>query len=725
MDRMFGHYRIVDLLGRGGMGEVYRAEDLKLRRTVALKLLPRDRADSTIARERLIREACSASRLTHPNIATIYEVDEVGGQVFVSMEYIEGEALTERVARGTLTLDEIVRIGTQIADGLAAAHEHGVIHRDVKPANVLIGNDGQVKIVDFGLALQVEPPDQQTTDSTAVTAADRLTRSGSAVGTVAYMSPEQASGETPDARTDLFSLGVVLYEMATRALPFRGNTPLGVAAAIMHDPPVPFSESAVDIPAGLREIILRCLAKDKRRRPASAKQVADALRKLGTGHTTGSISQALGRRPGTKRALVGLTLVVVLAGAGWVGYEISQRIGATPPAIEGVESGRAFDQALNYERRGGTLHNQRLAEQMYRKALELEGNNPYLKAHLARFLAEFELNYPGSEQGRLEEVRRLTDEALEADDELYAGWVARSRLLLIDGDEAGAAEAATAAIGYGRQPFRGHMLLGEALVRQGDVEAGLNELRKATDLGEGHIYARARLAYILFGLNRLDESAVEYRKILDYAPDSPAALNNLAVIYLSRGNYLDSIGLLEQLLELQPDDYAATNLGSAYFFLDRMDEAIAAYHTAVELAPEDAVTKQNLAEALEKDGRTDEARTWFERALTDYDRDLPNIVPSLKAATLAERAFCAAKLQRFSDAIENLREALELSPNNGNCLRSAARVHALAGDRDRAFEYIRQAIAEGYPREDLRRDPAFEPYGNDGEFLRILTAPSG
>ena len=158
-DRILGHYRILDLVGQGGMGEVYRAEDTKLHRTVALKLLPQSLAGHSVARERLIREACSASKLSHPNIATIYEVDEVEGQVFVSMEYIGGQSLARRLRSGPLPFEEVARIGAQAADALAAAHAHGVVHRDIKPANVLITDDGRVKVVDFGLALQLGKAD--------------------------------------------------------------------------------------------------------------------------------------------------------------------------------------------------------------------------------------------------------------------------------------------------------------------------------------------------------------------------------------------------------------------------------------------------------------------------------------------------------------------------------------------------------------------------------------
>jgi serine/threonine protein kinase/tetratricopeptide (TPR) repeat protein len=294
-----GKYQIGELMGRGGMGVVYKAEDTKLRRAVALKFLPEELAYDHHAVERFQREARAASALNHPHICTIYDIDESEGQHFMALELLEGKTLREYILAKRLDIDQIIDLGIQISSGLEAAHAKGIIHRDIKPGNIFVIDSGQAKILDFGLAklLPERKPKAEENISAGmptITAEEHLTSPGSAIGTVAYMSPEQALGKELDARTDLFSLGVVLYEMVTGSLPFRGDTSVAVFDSILHRAPTAPVRLNPDVPGELERIIHKALEKDREVRYQSAKDLLVDLTRLKRERESGRVTAAPG-----------------------------------------------------------------------------------------------------------------------------------------------------------------------------------------------------------------------------------------------------------------------------------------------------------------------------------------------------------------------------------------------------------------------------------------------
>ena len=735
------HYRITATLGIGGMGEVYHAEDTKLGRRVALKVLPSEMAANPERLERFQREAKVVASLNHPNIVTIYSVEEADGLQFLTMELVEGNDLERLLPETGFPLSEIFEIAVPLADALATAHERGIVHRDLKPANVMLTKEGRVKILEFGrakLGLDSSLPLGDHDETALAPGSSNLTGDGTILGTAPYMPPEQLEGLPVDHRADIFSVGVLLYELATGRRPFEGTSSIALASSILRDNPPPISEIKRDLPRHFARIVETCLEKDPEQRYQTAKDLRNALQSLrretesglsGSRWSDVATSPEPGKARRAKRSVtIGivaaalvialLTLFIFLRPEPRPGQPTTE-VPAQP--VMDTQARLLLDQSRSYSREGATLPKLELAEQTLRRALEIEPNSAYLQSELALLLAAMQEEYP--REGRGEEALALADRALTADPAMGKAWLAKGELDLLEGDGDTAVEAARQAIAMDESDVRGHVLLGRGLLEQGLREEGLDQLRKAVEMEGGEILARYALATALLRMGQLDEATVEFKRVLEYAPGHVSAMNNLANAYLYSGRYLEAVPLYHRALELAPDEIVATNLGTAYYYLDQMEESLAAYLKAEEIEPGYPTVQNNIGDVYAKLGDPDAARTWYLKAIESSDRHLA--AGGDRVSLLGMRALFAAKAGRYEEAISGIEEVLSetaSAPDEPELLYSAAQIYALAGERESMLDYAERSMRAGYPREEFRRAPEFAEFQDDADFTRLLVA---
>ena len=715
-----GHYKILDKLGAGGMGEVYLAEDTDLGRKVAIKMLPAELSSDPNRLGRLKREAQVLAALDHPNIVTIHAVDKIDGVPVLAMELVEGKTLSDLIPEDGVSLRRFFELAIPLTKALGAAHEKGVVHRDLKPRNIMVSDEDVLKVLDFGLA-KMQSTGEKSVDSIATTEA--LTVEGHVLGTMPYMAPEQVQGHEVDQRSDIFSLGIILYELATGHRPFRGANSADLVSSILRDEPDPIDELKREMPHHLARIIRQCLEKDPDKRLESAKDVRIQLQDLEREITTQKreiAPQPPAPPPEPIRWPVWLmaavaAIAIVVAAVAWISR------GGTEIEPMSAEAQELFDQAELFEQRGDTRENLEEAEDRYRRALRLEPEDPKIQARLAALLARAQRQYPV--KGRDEEITRLAEIALEKEADSSRAFVALGTLELLEGDAAAAEELARQALASDLKDHRGHTLLGEALVAQERVDEGLISLRRGVELAATDLGARTTLARVLSDLGRYSEAASEYERILQYDPDQSTALNNLASIYMRTGRQLDAIPLLQRALRLGNDEAAASNLGTIYYSLGQLDKAIEMYEMAYRFDPDKPYAPYNIADTYEALGNPAAARQWYEKAMVNFDRVLAAGGP--RSLMLALRALCAARLGRYEEALSGVEEALALEPSNAKRVFNAAQVAALAEDDALLVDYIQQALVLGHPRQDFFDDAAFAAYQDNPRFLQALLESEG
>ena len=727
------HYSITRKIASGGMGIVYEAEDSRLGRRVALKFLPEQMAQNTQLSERFQREARAASALNHPNICTIHAIENVDGQNFLVMELLEGQTLAHMLGRVAFTIDKVLPIATQIADALESAHAKGIVHRDIKPANIFLTERGQVKILDFGL-VKIEPEDLQPSEhnSTKIEPHHQLTNPGVAMGTASYMSPEQARGQLVDARTDLFSLGSVLYQMAGGVLPFAGDTSAVIFDSILNRDPEPVDKINPALPAEFGRIISKLLEKDRTLRCQSATELKTDLNRLKRNLDSGvkraaELSESKSGIPKTGTKSVAVLYFENLSAAKEDEY---LRDGITEDIITELSKIRGLNTfsrptVLAFRDKSATpsqVGNLLRAAFVLTGTLRRAGNRLRITTQLVDTQTEFPL--------WSERYDREMKDVFEVQDEIARKIAEALRVTLSQQELEDLATKPTENLQAYDLYLRGKRYA-RRQTRQ-DLEFALQMFENAVAMDPSFAlaYAACANACAMFYCNYSRDAIWVERarnasgKAVALRWDLPEVMVSQAWVLYATELHDEAVRMVEKAIERKRDcEGAYYLLCRALFSAGRYQEVIDVMETALEVSGEDYNVYVPVVNSLGALGKKDAHRNLLLRRIAALENHLKQVPEDARARVLMATDY--AEFDRVEDAIRELNMAITLRANEASILYNAACTYAILKRKREALETIKKAWEAGFKDSVwARRDPDLALLHDDPEFLRLYPLPA-